>query len=124
MMLICSFSFTALALAFSAAESSAQTAPTVTVANGTYQGFYQSFYDQDIFLGIPYAQPPVGPLRLAPPQSLNESFTSIKRVTEYSLICPGNNITVGVRDLCDLKYPYTDGPRRQMTGTTQLEKIV
>lgn len=31
-------------------------------------------YTQDFFLGIPYAQPPVGSCRLAAPQPLRESF--------------------------------------------------
>lgn len=34
----------------------AQTSPTVTVKNGTYGGVYSPQYDQDFFLGIPYAQ--------------------------------------------------------------------
>lgn len=32
------------------------TAPTVTVLNGTYAGVYNDNYNQDFFLGIPYAQ--------------------------------------------------------------------
>lgn len=30
--------------------------PTVTVKNGTYSGVYSPGYDQDFFLGMPYAQ--------------------------------------------------------------------
>ena len=33
-----------------------QTAPAVAVKNGSYRGFYSSSYNQDFFLGIPYAQ--------------------------------------------------------------------
>lgn len=31
-------------------------APIVTVKNGSYAGVHNSFYNQDFFLGIPYAQ--------------------------------------------------------------------
>jgi hypothetical protein len=32
------------------------TTPVVTVKNGSYSGIYSSQYDQDFFLGMPYAQ--------------------------------------------------------------------
>lgn len=32
------------------------TAPSVTVKNGSYTGLHNSYYNQDFFLGIPYAQ--------------------------------------------------------------------
>lgn len=35
-------------------------APTVTVKNGTYEGRYEPTYGTDYFLGMSYAQPPVG----------------------------------------------------------------
>jgi hypothetical protein len=31
-------------------------APTVTVRNGTYSGVFSPEYDQDFFLGLPYAK--------------------------------------------------------------------
>lgn len=34
----------------------ASEAPVVTVKNGTYSGVYSDEYDQDFFLGMPYAQ--------------------------------------------------------------------
>ena len=33
-----------------------QSVPTVTVTNGTYSGLHSTAYNQDIFLGVPYAQ--------------------------------------------------------------------
>lgn len=35
-------------------------APVATTKNGTYEGRYESSYGTDYFLGMPYAQPPVG----------------------------------------------------------------
>ncbi|EPT02238.1 hypothetical protein FOMPIDRAFT_1059299 [Fomitopsis schrenkii] len=63
--------------------------PNATTRNGTYVGRYNAEYDQDFFLGIPYAQPPVGDLRFANPQSLDSSFDGIRYATEYSAQCIG-----------------------------------
>jgi hypothetical protein len=62
-------------------------APSVTVTNGTYIGKYVSEWQQDHFLGIPYAIPPLGPLRFARPKSLNSSFTEARNSTEYGNSC-------------------------------------
>jgi triacylglycerol lipase len=61
--------------------------PTVTVKNGTYVGLQNSHYSLDYFLGIPFAQPPVGDLRLAPPASLNSSFTGNRNATNLQPAC-------------------------------------
>lgn len=63
--------------------------PTVELADGAYYGLYKPTYDQDEFLGIPYAQPPLGPLRLSPPQPLNETWDTPRNATEYSPQCIG-----------------------------------
>ncbi|KAF4969011.1 hypothetical protein FSARC_3665 [Fusarium sarcochroum] len=76
---------TALLLAESAYS---RQAPTVKVKNGTYEGKYVAEYDQDLFLGVPFAQPPVGPLRFQNPQSLDETFDT-KNATEYADSCVG-----------------------------------
>lgn len=36
--------------------------PSVTVKNGTINGRYLAGFEQDLFLSMPYAQPPVGNL--------------------------------------------------------------
>jgi hypothetical protein len=69
-------------------QCACQSAPTVTVTNGTYSGIHDSSRNQDIFLGIPYAQPPVGNQRLRKPLSLNTSFTDTRRATQYGYDCP------------------------------------
>ncbi|KAL6703349.1 hypothetical protein ACN47E_009767 [Coniothyrium glycines] len=65
-------------------------APSATVKNGTYTGVYSEQYDQDYFLGIPYAQPPVGDLRFRTPSGLyNTSWSGSKPATQYSSECYG-----------------------------------
>lgn len=67
-------------------------APTVTLKNGSYTGLYQSTYDQDLFLGIPYAQPPVGDLRFRLPRPLNSTWTGSKAATAYYPECVGYGV--------------------------------
>ncbi|KAM5342259.1 hypothetical protein ACJ41O_013225 [Fusarium nematophilum] len=71
------------------AEAAASAAPSVNLSNGTYVGKHNAHYDQDEFLGIPYAQPPVGSLRFASPQPLTESFDEPRDATEYGWMCIG-----------------------------------
>ncbi|KAL2851245.1 Alpha/Beta hydrolase protein [Aspergillus pseudodeflectus] len=65
------------------------TEPTATVRNGTYVGVQNAHYNQDYFLGIPYAQQPIGNLRFTIPQSLNETWEGTREAKEYSEICVG-----------------------------------
>ena len=61
----------------------ASSPPLAKVLNGTYRGQYLSEWDQDLFLGMPFAQPPTGQLRFRWPQSLNTSFTETRDAFEY-----------------------------------------
>ncbi|KAF7554938.1 hypothetical protein G7Z17_g2542 [Cylindrodendrum hubeiense] len=70
-------------------ESSKCAPPTVNLDNGTYLGVPSQEYAQEFFLGIPYAQPPVGSLRFAAPQPLTESFDEPRTATEYGWMCIG-----------------------------------
>lgn len=72
--------FAAGALAAPAADPlfERQTGPTVTIQNGTVVG--SSAGGVESFKGIPFAQPPVGPLRLKPPQTITEPFGTIQAV--------------------------------------------
>ncbi|KAK5164953.1 uncharacterized protein LTR77_009618 [Saxophila tyrrhenica] len=78
-----------LALAVSETKRQSSGAPTVTVKNGTISGVHSNTYDQDYFLGIPYAQPPVNELRFRNPQSLNTTYDSTLQATEYAPECVG-----------------------------------
>ncbi|KAI1631563.1 lipase [Biscogniauxia mediterranea] len=73
-----------------------QTGPIAHTANGTYQGAYLPGWEQDVFLGIPYAQPPIGQLRYRWPRSINESFDGIRNATHYGFSCMqyGQNFTL------------------------------
>lgn len=59
-------------------------APTAHVKNGSYVGVHSDIYNQDFFLGVPFAQPPVGDLRYRAPASLNQSWTDVKPATANS----------------------------------------
>ncbi|KAB8229635.1 Alpha/Beta hydrolase protein [Aspergillus alliaceus] len=61
--------------------------PVVTIRNGTLVGRQNVHYNQDFFLGIPYAQPPVGELRYQSPQSLNESWEIPRLAKTYGFWC-------------------------------------
>ncbi|ORY56582.1 cholinesterase [Pseudomassariella vexata] len=63
--------------------------PVANVLNGSYTGVYSSEYGQDWFLGMPYAQQPLGDRRFRNPQSLNEAWTKARNATEYSPACVG-----------------------------------
>lgn len=63
--------------------------PYATLKNGSYYGVYSPIYDQDYFLGIPFAQPPVGDLRFRQPQPLNSTWTDVRNATAYQPECIG-----------------------------------
>ncbi|TID26543.1 lipase 3 precursor [Venturia nashicola] len=66
-------------------QSADAIAPTVTIANGTIIGSGDLVMES--FKGIPFAEPPVGKLRLKPPQPLTRGFgTFVSQTTPAS--CP------------------------------------
>lgn len=68
--------------------------PSATIKNGTVVGRYSPQYDQDFFLGVPYAQPPLGNLRFRNPQSINASFEGVYDATQYSTACVGYGVSM------------------------------
>ncbi|KAF2275056.1 alpha/beta-hydrolase [Westerdykella ornata] len=70
------------------AISATSTAPQVKVRNGTYEGLHLASFNQDLFLGIPYAQDTGGQNRFRVPQSLNETWTGVREAKQYGHACP------------------------------------
>lgn len=70
----------------------AHAGPTVDVLNGTYAGYSLPAAGQDVFLGIPYAQAPLGSLRFKAPQSLNTTWNGTRTATEYSSVVSTQNL--------------------------------
>jgi carboxylesterase type B len=60
----------------------------VTVLNGTYEGLYLPSFDQDVFLGVPYAQDTGGENRFRIPQSLNTTWNGTRPAKQYGPACP------------------------------------
>ena len=78
----------ALLLYLTALVSAALAAsPTANVKNGTLQGRYSPEWDQDFFLGVPFAQPPLGQLRFQRPKSLNKTYDGVLDATQYGYSC-------------------------------------
>src|SRR6266849_4476061 len=58
--------------------------PVVETKEGAVQGFISNGVTE--FLGIPYAEPPVGNLRWQPPKD-HAPWTNVLKVTEFAPIC-------------------------------------
>ncbi|KAL1634432.1 hypothetical protein SLS58_010673 [Diplodia intermedia] len=86
-----------LAGAASALSDNSST-PTAKTINGTYAGRRLADWDQEVFLGIPFAQPPIGQLRFRWPQSLNTSFSEVRDATRYGHTCIQQKSTLGITD--------------------------
>jgi carboxylesterase type B len=63
--------------------------PLAETCNGTYKGVYSPDYNQDFFLGVPYAQAPVDDLRFRNPKPLASSWNGNRRADTYSPACVG-----------------------------------
>ena len=77
------------------ALASAQTEPTVTLQQGVLVGTTETFQESqfinvsktiDVFRGIPFAEPPVGPLRFSPPVA-KEPWDGTYNATYYRDAC-------------------------------------
>jgi hypothetical protein len=72
------------------APAGASGTPSATVKNGTLTGVHNAAYNQDFFLGVPYAQPPINNLRFRPAQSINSSYAGgLYEATRISPECVG-----------------------------------
>jgi len=71
--------------------------------NGTYAGLYHVKYDQVLFLGMPYARPPLGDLRLRPPKFLNQTWEGYRNATSYGPQCMGYKVSFSPSSLPSIK---------------------
>jgi len=72
----------------SSAQASQPHSPTVTISDGTLAG--KSENGADIYLGIPFAAPPVGSLRWMPPAP-PKSWTGVRTATSFRSRCAQNS---------------------------------
>lgn len=79
LLLLITFSFLAL---------SAEPTPIIQLDNGKVEGIIN--HEMNSYLGIPYAQPPVGELRWQPPQPV-KNWEGVKVVNAYGNSCPQNS---------------------------------
>lgn len=77
-----------------------ESAPTVQTKYGKYAGIHLPSYDQDAFLGVPYAQPPLGNLRFRRPLALNTSWEGVKEAKKYGSTCMQSNFQGDMSEDC------------------------
>lgn len=77
-----------LAIPLNGTDHSSSKLPTVTIKNGTVQGLHLPAFNEDIFLSIPFAAPPVGDLRFQHPKSYNSTWKGVLKATAYGPSCP------------------------------------
>lgn len=81
----------------SSAHDEHRVLPTAHISNGTVNGRYLPGFDQDLFLGIPFANAP----RLANPTPLNDSWTTPFDASSYGHTCYGfgsNQLLPSIKD--------------------------
>lgn len=60
---------------------------TTSITNGTVVGKECANHDAISYQSLPYAQPPVGDLRFAPPRPYNKTFTGPYQATNATVNC-------------------------------------
>ena len=81
----CTLSLIAIAL-IAAPASASDSPPTANIATGTLSGIHDAKTGLDEFKGIPYAAPPVGPLRWKPPQPV-AAWTGVRQADRFGPRC-------------------------------------
>ena len=87
-------SFLSLLQFFSLAVAS----PLISLPSGTFRGLTVNGTDR--WLGIPYAQPPVGALRFKTPLSISRPAEGVQDAFQYSYACPQPPTTAPISEDC------------------------
>ncbi|KAG5335338.1 hypothetical protein C0989_001384 [Termitomyces sp. Mn162] len=93
-MLYSSLAFLTLWVCFASAAATAAP-PSVKLDNATVTGTVSSSGKSYKFLGIPFAQPPVGDLRFRLPQPI-APYTSDFSATNFGLSCPQQAVVLPI----------------------------
>ena len=64
--------------------------PLVQTQNGSLRGLYSPVYQQEFFLNVPYAAPPMGSLRFNAPQPYANTYQD-RDASQYGAACIGYN---------------------------------
>ena len=107
-----------------AAATAAIASPTVTTPLGDYAGIEHSTLPVSRFLGIPYAQPPTGQRRFAPPAPIAEPWSTPFNATAFGPECIGYGfVTPGVPMSEDCLTVNVWTPTASIDGTSSNEKL-
>lgn len=111
-------------------DGSSSGPPFAVTKNGSYAGVYDVVYNQDYFLGVPYALPPTGERRFKVPRSLNGTWSGTRDAKSYSNECVGYGVRThfplfqGFEEWkCMSTYTFTDNCNRAINGPTKSQKI-
>jgi len=88
----------------------AGSAPIISTSKGAVAGIQSASMNE--YLGIPYATPPVGPLRWTPPQA-HSSWKGVLEATQFGNECPQFDFTGKVIGNEDCLYLNVYTPRKQ-----------
>ncbi|PWN49309.1 alpha/beta-hydrolase [Violaceomyces palustris] len=75
------------AASLSTRTCSVSTTPSVKLSQGTVNGFSDQNSNVDLFLGIPYAKPPVGDLRFKKPVPVDQDANKVIEATSFGATC-------------------------------------
>jgi carboxylesterase type B len=95
--------------------------PTVTIANGTVVGVDDAANGVDKFLGVPFAEPPVGDLRLSQAMPLTKGFDTLQANAFGASCYPGKGQGKFSEDCLTLNIWR---PANESTGNATLPVLV